>query len=160
MENANGFMILGMSLGLLQLCICNSLSEEAQILLEMKDSWDTNGKLGDWKNSLNAEDDAHCRWTGVTCDAHFNSVVALRLPYMDIKGEIPSSFGKLGNLTELSYNYFGGTFPSALLNPTHLQLLNLSQNEFVGLLPQEIYKLEELLTLDVSANNFSGDIPS
>ncbi|GLJ30457.1 hypothetical protein SUGI_0602940 [Cryptomeria japonica] len=160
MKKAGGFMILGLFLGLFQLC--NGLSEEAQILLEMKESWNTNGELGDWKNSSSAEDDVHCRWTGVTCDAHSNSVVALRLPNLNIQGEIPSSFGKLGNLTvlDLSWNYFGGTFPSALFNLTHLQLLNLSQNLFVGSLPQEIYKLEELLTLDVSGNNFSGGIPS
>uniref|UniRef100_A0A0C9RSL6 TSA: Wollemia nobilis Ref_Wollemi_Transcript_14978_3744 transcribed RNA sequence n=1 Tax=Wollemia nobilis TaxID=56998 RepID=A0A0C9RSL6_9CONI len=158
MAKACGFIVWGLLLGLL-LCIpCNCLSREGQLLLRMKESWNTSqGQLDDWKNSTSVY--AHCNWHGITCDNLNNSVVALNLSQLNLGGEIPPSFCELSNLTELdlSWNYFEGSFP---FNCTRLRYLNLSQNVFVGSLPEEIYKLEQLQYLDISANTFSGDIPA
>eukprot|EP00253_Pinus_taeda_P014838 PITA_14838 len=156
MGNAYGFVVL---LGLLLCLQCSCLSEEGQILLQLKESWNTTGELSDWRSD--SVNDDHCNWTGIICDIN-KSVVSLDLENLNITGTIPPSIGQLSNLRDLNLylNYFGGDFPSALLNCTRLRSLNLSQNVFSGLLPNEIYKLEELVKLDLSSNDFSGDIPA
>nr|AEP14546.1 clavata 1-like protein [Pinus pinaster]AEP14547.1 clavata 1-like protein [Pinus pinaster] len=159
MGNAYGYVFV-LLLGLLLCLHCNCLSEEGQLLLQFKASWNTSGELSDWRTDSNS--DGHCNWTGVTCDRNTKSVVGLDLQNLNITGTIPHSIGQLSNLRDLNLylNYFGGDFPSGLLNCTRLRSLNLSQNVFSGLLPNEIYKLEELVKLDLSANDFSGDIPA
>lgn len=144
--NAFGFVLL---LGLLLCLLCDCLSEEGQILLQIKASWNTNGGLNDWRSDSNGDD--HCNWTGVTCHRNNKSVVGLDLENLNITGTIPSSVCKLSNLRDLNLNlnYFAGDFLSALLKCTRLQRLVLSENSFVGFLPNEIYKLEELVHLEL-----------
>jgi len=157
MGNAYGLVLL---LGFLLCLQSNCLSEEGQILLQVKESWSTTEALSDWRSDSIGDD--HCNWTGVICDRMTKSVVGLDLENLNISGTIPSSICKLSNLRELNLNWnnFGGDFMSGLLNCTRLRSLILSQNLFVGSLPDEIYKLEELVLLDLSYNNFSGDIPA
>eukprot|EP01018_Ginkgo_biloba_P002130 Gb_35286 [translate_table: standard] len=159
-----GFIIDGpfiwrLLVGLLLCLPCLCISEEGQILLQIKSNWtDNDGFLTTWNDS-NSD---YCFWAGVICDQKTKSVVGLQLTNKNISGTIPSTICQLENLTDLDldFNSFGGSFPSGLLNCTHLQRLVLSQNSFVGSLPEEIYELKELVYLDLSSNNFSGDIPA
>lgn len=105
MGNAYGPVLL---LGLLLCLRCHCLSEEGQLLLQVKESWITSGALADWKTDSKGND--HCNWTGVTCDRNTMSVVGLDLQNLKITGTIPSSIGQLSNLRGLNLclNYFGG----------------------------------------------------
>ncbi|XVF69255.1 hypothetical protein PTKIN_Ptkin11bG0066400 [Pterospermum kingtungense] len=113
------------------------------------------------------------------------SLVALKLSYNRLSGEIPASFGEslmqilwlndqdgggmtgpidvvaqMVSLTQLWLhgNQFTGTIPENIGNLTSLKDLNLNRNQLVGLLPESLANME-LDNLDLNNNQLMGLIP-
>ncbi|XVF46996.1 hypothetical protein PTKIN_Ptkin03bG0073700 [Pterospermum kingtungense] len=113
------------------------------------------------------------------------SLVALKLSYNRLSGEIPASFGdslmqflwlndqdgggmtgpidvvaKMVSLTQLWLhgNQFTGTIPENIGNLTSLKDLNLNRNQLVGLIPESLANME-LDNLVLNNNQLMGPIP-
>ncbi|XP_021723305.1 probable inactive receptor kinase At5g58300 [Chenopodium quinoa] len=100
-------------------------------------------------------------WVGITCSSDNNSVVAVRLPGVGLKGLIPNNtLGKLDHLTTLSLrsNLLSGSLPSDLLSLPSLQYVYLQQNNLSGKIPSSLSP--QLNTLDLASNSLQGEIPS
>lgn len=78
-----------------------------------------------------------------------------------LTGSIPSSFGKLTQLTRLAlfFNQLTGALPPEIGNMTALQILDVNTNHLEGELPAAITSLRNLKYLALFDNNFSGTIP-
>ena len=76
-------------------------------------------------------------WYGVETD-NTGRVVALRLRYNNLFGELPAETGQL----------------------TALRILYLGSNRLLGSIPRELGDLEQLERLSLGANQFSGEIPA
>ncbi|KAF2616911.1 hypothetical protein F2Q68_00042771 [Brassica cretica] len=95
---------------------------------------------------------------------NLTNLEVLRLSYMRLAGEIPSSFSSLNSLTELyiSGNELTGSF-SPLLNLSKLSSLVLSNNHFSGDVTgsfSPLLNLSRLSSLDLSSMGLTGEIPS
>ena len=74
------------------------------------------------------------------------------------KGEVPSSFGNLNQLSalDLSCNQLTGPIPNSIFNLTNLQYLDLGRNYFSGTVEfDEFVKLKHLTVLYLSYNQLS-----
>ncbi|GFP81062.1 probable inactive receptor kinase at4g23740 [Phtheirospermum japonicum] len=138
--------------------------------------------------SLNWDERASAcnNWTGVTCNHDKSRIIAVRLPAIGFKGDIPtntlsrlsglrilclrsngisgpfpSDFLKLRNLTDLylQFNNFHGPLPLDFSIWKNLSILDLSNNDFNGSIPSSISNLTHLTSLNFSNNSFSGKIP-
>jgi len=82
-----------------------------------------------------------------------------------IEGAIPSEFGALTKLTDLTLSStanldFQGTLPSEVGNLSNLRRLRMRSNGLTGSIPSEIGQgLTSLTELDLSQNDMSGSIP-
>ncbi|GLJ17331.1 hypothetical protein SUGI_0300950 [Cryptomeria japonica] len=135
-----------------------ALTQEAQILLEMKKSLkDPHNALNDWKDSIHAP----CNWNGISCDNTTGMVTEITIENKFINGPLYSNICKLHNLMKLQLgnNTLYGTLPSDIMNCTKLQSLNLTKNSFSGTLP-DFSPLKSLQILDVTNNNFTGEFPA
>lgn len=102
-------------------------------------------------------------WTGVTCSADHSRVVALRLPGMALRGEIPpNTIGRLSALQNLSLrsNSLSGLFPSDFSKLENLTSLHLQFNSFSGPLPLDFSVWKNLTVIDLSNNFFNASIPA
>ncbi|XP_021865601.2 probable inactive receptor kinase At5g58300 [Spinacia oleracea] len=100
-------------------------------------------------------------WVGITCSSDNNSVIAVRLPGVGLKGLIPiNTLGKLDHLTILSLrsNLLSGSLPSDLLSLPSLQYVYLQKNNISGKIPSSLSP--QLITLDLAFNSLEGEIPS
>ncbi|QCE16665.1 LRR receptor-like serine/threonine-protein kinase FLS2 [Vigna unguiculata] len=158
----------------------NTTALEIQALTAFKRNLhDPLGSLDGWDPSTPA---APCDWRGIVC--HNNRVHHLRLPRLQLAGEISPSLSNLLQLRKLSLhsnnlnssippslsqclflralylhnNRLSGHLPRQLLNLTNLQILNLAHNLFTGKIPDQLSI--SLRFLDLSDNAFSGDIPA
>ncbi|GJX81474.1 piriformospora indica-insensitive protein 2 [Tanacetum coccineum] len=79
----------------------------------------------------------------------------------NVSGEIPSGFGEVSNLEEvtLSRNHLAGKLPENLSNLKKVKVVDFSQNGLEGNIPANIGNLESLVKLDLSFNKFSGEFP-
>ena len=57
-------------------------------------------------------------------------------------------------------NLLQGTIPTALLQCSHLRVLNININNFNGAIPEGWENIKKLETIDLSENRLSGSIPS
>lgn len=75
-------------------------------------------------------------------------------------GQIPTSFGQLGQLLilDLSRNNLSGSMPLSFGSLSSLLKLDLSNNVLQGKLPMELGNLKNLTLLDLGKNNFSGGL--
>ncbi|KAI3451876.1 hypothetical protein Pfo_008541 [Paulownia fortunei] len=138
----------------------NSSNWDAAMLLRVKNGQlqDPHGRLDDWLESTQA-----CNWTGISCDARDNEVVAIDLSGFNIFGDFPADFCRISTLQnlDLSVNNLGGhIYSDSISLCSHLVSLNLSSNNFVGSLPEFPVQFLNLTILDLSYNNFSGEIPA
>lgn len=124
-------------------------------------------------------------WTGITCNVDQSGVIALRLPGMGLRGDIPantlsrlsflqilslrsnrfsgsipSDFAQLKNLTAiyLELNRFSGELPD-FSAWNSINIIDLSKNGFNGSIPTSVSKLTHLVALNLSNNSLSGTIP-
>ncbi|KAA8546629.1 hypothetical protein F0562_002632 [Nyssa sinensis] len=140
----------------------SSLKRDGAVLLRVKNDQleDPNGRLGDW---VETGHDAHCNWTGITCNLQNDAVVSIDLASFGISGRFPAGFCRIPTLQNLilSDNNLDGTLSSESISLcSHLHFLNLSFNYFVGELPEFKSEFVNLTVLDLSANSFFGDIPA
>ncbi|CAH8392809.1 unnamed protein product [Eruca vesicaria subsp. sativa] len=139
---------------------CSSaLTLDGFSLLELKRGWnDTKNSLENWRDS----DESPCSWTGVSCDPQDQRVVSINLPYMQLRGIISPSIGKLSRLQRLALhqNSLHGTIPNEITNCTELRAVYLRANYLQGEIPPNIGNLTSLTILDVSSNTLKGTIPS
>ncbi|KAL3630668.1 hypothetical protein CASFOL_023652 [Castilleja foliolosa] len=115
--------------------------------------------------SLNWDERASAcnNWTGVTCNHDKSRIIAVRLPAIGFKGDIPANtLSRLSGLQILSLRSNGitGPFPSDFIKLRNLTDLHLQFNNFHGPLPLDFSIWKNLSILDLSNNNFNGSIPS
>eukprot|EP00261_Vitis_vinifera_P014774 XP_003633343.1 PREDICTED: receptor-like protein 12 [Vitis vinifera] len=81
----------------------------------------------------------------------------LDLAGTSFSGELPTSIGRLGSLTELDISScnFTGSVPSSLGHLTQLYYLDLSNNHFSGQIPSSMANLTQLIYLSLSWNDFN-----
>ncbi|GLJ17332.1 hypothetical protein SUGI_0300960 [Cryptomeria japonica] len=134
------------------------LTQEAQILLEMKKSLkDLHNALNDWRDSL----DAPCNWNGICCDNTTGMVTEITIENKFINGPLYFNICKLQNLKKLQLgnNTLYGTLPADIMNCTKLQSSNLTKNSFSGTL-SDFSPLKSLQILDVTNSNFTDEFPA
>ncbi|KAJ9678825.1 hypothetical protein PVL29_020889 [Vitis rotundifolia] len=90
----------------------------------------------------------------------FQETSPLKMLYLagiSFSGELPTSIGRLGSLTELDISScnFTGLVPSSLGHLHQLSYLDLSNNYFSGQIPSFMANLTQLTHLGLSSNNFS-----
>ncbi|XP_068666125.1 MDIS1-interacting receptor like kinase 1-like [Aristolochia californica] len=137
--------------------------DELSLLLSIKSSLiDPLNRLEDWKKNprSNAALDAHCKWTGVTCDST-GAVERLDLSHKNLSGRVTEDIQQLRSLTVLniSCNSFASSLPKSLAGLTTLKSLDVSQNSFMGLFPAGLDRATGLINVNASGNNFSGLLP-
>jgi len=117
----------------------------------------TNGDQ--WVNSWDLTQPVE-NWDGVTIED--NKVVAIRLLFNNVTGEIPASLGTLKNLKELelSFNKISGELPSELGNLENLEILAFNGNDLTGSIPSNIGSLSNLKQLHLSSNHLTGVVPA
>ncbi|XP_073126999.1 uncharacterized protein [Henckelia pumila] len=78
-----------------------------------------------------------------------------------LKGNIPESIVKLGNLRglDLDDNYLSGSIPSSLGNMSRLEILTMANNSIQGTIPEGIGSLLNLVYLILPQNRLTGCIP-
>ena len=131
------------------------LVSDCEVLLELRDKLEGNGKLN-WTTNLSMLD-----WDGVTVSGSPNRVTELQLNVKGLTGQIPSELGKLSGLTNLSLggNELTGEIPSELGKLTNLTRLWLGDNQFTGEIPAELGRLSNLRWLWLGFNSLTGEIP-
>ncbi|KAI8018354.1 LRR receptor-like serine/threonine-protein kinase FEI 1 [Camellia lanceoleosa] len=136
-----------------------ALNPDGIALLEIKSTLnDTNNSLSNWNDS----DESPCKWTGVSCNPHDETVLSINLPYMQLGGIISPSIGKLSRLQRLALhqNSLHGVIPNEVTNCTELRALYLRANYLQGGIPSDIGNLSLLTIMDLSSNSLKGAIPS
>ncbi len=128
---------------------------EKQALLDFYHA--TNGDT--WKTTWDLSKDVST-WQGVTIKE--DKVVAIKMFFNNIEGELPASIGNLTNLQvlELSFNKISGELPESLGNLTRLEVVAFNGNNLTGNIPASIGNLSNLKELHLSSNKLSGEIPA
>lgn len=171
---------------LLQVITTKSASDESQILIKFRDSFQNSSALVGWdaKKKPPCTDDKS-NWPGVLCDNGF--VWGLKLENMGLTGEIDmdslselkslrtislmhnnfdSSLPKVSKLSSLktiylSFNKFAGEIPSdAFKGMASLKKVHLANNKFSGPIPSSLTSLPKLMELMIDNNLFDGQIPA
>jgi len=98
------------------------------------DNWDVqDNNLGESDRWLTGK--PYCSWIGITCDAKDN-VMALDLPFFNLRGDLPYETGSLQSLRVLnmSNNKLTGSLPDELSNLSNLSILSVYNNQMSGML--------------------------
>ncbi|XP_074310249.1 putative inactive receptor kinase At5g58300 [Silene latifolia] len=136
---------------------CNAdLRSEEQALLKFASSVPLGRKMN-WTTAA----PVCISWAGITCNSDNNSVTAIRLPGVGLRGSIPyNTLGKLPSLMFISLrsNFLNGSLPSDLLSLPSLQYVYLQNNNLSGNIPWSLST--KLNTINLSFNSFEGEIPS
>lgn len=135
-------------------------------------------------------EDDECSWFGISCDANSavnrlgadgndlagnNLFGSLPLDFAllesvwyisagnnpKLTGPIPSTIGRLTNLTSLFLENCGlqGSLPSTLGNLTNLDFFQISSNALTGRMPSSMAACTRLTTFYVAANRLTGSLP-
>ena len=107
---------------------CHALPQEAQILLQMKESFkdDPYNALDNWMlESANAP----CNWDGITCDNSTGMVIEITLEDKSLNGPLYSGLCNLQSLEKLhlGFNSLYGIMPPPLMNCSNLESLDLNK---------------------------------
>ncbi|KAK6242211.1 hypothetical protein SCA6_007600 [Theobroma cacao] len=102
---------------------------------------------------------AHWEW--VTCSLTAPPrITKIALSGQNVKGQIPSEFNHMDELTELwlDSNSLTGPLPD-MSNFINLKIVHLENNKLTGQLPSYLGRLPNLQELYIQNNSFSGEIP-
>ena len=143
---------------------CHALPQEAQILLQMKESFkdDPYNALDNWMLDRDLDSaDAPCDWDGITCANSTGMVIEITLEDKSLNGPLYYGLCNLLSLEKLhmGFNDLYGILPPSLMNCSSLQSLNLTTNSLSGTLP-DFSGLKSLKILDLTTNNFIGQFPA
>ena len=97
-----------------------------------------------------------------TSIGRLGSLTDLDISSCNFTGLVPSSLGHLTQLSglDLSFNLFSGPIPSFLANLTQLTILSLGNNQLIGQIPSWLMNLTQLTKLDLAGNSLEGGILS
>ncbi|XP_027332467.1 probable leucine-rich repeat receptor-like protein kinase At5g49770 [Abrus precatorius] len=129
-------------------------NEDFTALMSLTNSWQN--KPFNWEGL-----DPCSGWDGIKCTK--SRVTSIKLPGLDIKGELSSDIGSLSELEtlDLSHNKgLTGSLPHSIGNLKKLSNLFLVDCGLSGPIPDEIGSLKELVFLSLNSNCFSGRIPA
>ncbi|XP_020237303.1 probable LRR receptor-like serine/threonine-protein kinase At4g36180 [Cajanus cajan] len=114
------------------------------------------GSMDGWDPSTPS---APCDWRGILC--HNNRVHQLRLPRLQLAGQLAPSLSNLLHLRKLSLhsNNLNASIPSSLAQCLFLRALYLHNNNLSGHLPPPLLNLTNLQILSVARNLLSGKLP-
>ncbi|KAK7331992.1 hypothetical protein VNO80_28738 [Phaseolus coccineus] len=99
-------------------------------------------------------------WDGIRCSN--TRITELRLPSLNLRGQLSSAIESLSELItlDLSYNTgLTGTIPEEIGNLKRLKSLSLVGCGFSGPIPDSIGSLKQLTFLALNSNKFTGTIP-
>lgn len=102
---------------------------------------------------------AHWEW--VICSSTAPPrITKIALSGQNVKGQIPSEFNHMDELTELwlDSNSLTGPLPD-MSNFINLKIVHLENNKLTGQLPSYLGRLPNLQELYIQNNSFSGEIP-
>lgn len=99
-------------------------------------------------------------WAGIKCVR--GKVIAISLPWRDLRGHITEKIGQLTALRKLSLhdNSLGGQIPQAIGFLPDLRGVYLFNNQLSGSIPPSIGNCLMLQALDVSNNSITGSFPA
>ncbi|XP_048127785.1 uncharacterized protein LOC125312716 [Rhodamnia argentea] len=159
--------------------LCNA--QDKKVLLAIKKALNDPYILASWKSDTDC-----CDWYCVACDDTTHRITQLTifdgtlegqipaavgdLPYLQmidlnrlshVTGPIPSSLGKLKNLTflRLSYLNLTSSIPASVGQLSKLTFVDLSHNDLTGKIPNSLTSLKNLDTFRVNDNQLCGQIP-
>ncbi|KAG4982290.1 hypothetical protein JHK87_027039 [Glycine soja] len=99
-------------------------------------------------------------WDGIRCSN--SKITQLRLPGLNLAGQLSSAIQSLSELDtlDLSYNTgLTGTIPQEIGNLKKLKSLALNSNRFSGTIPRSLGNLSNIDWLDLAENQLEGTIP-
>lgn len=133
---------------------CNR-HDDSLALVKFYQSTDGPNWITKWNLSL-----PMTQWPGVVVDAN-GCVVELHLNGNHLHGNIPSEFGNLTGLREVSLiaNQLNGSIPLTMGNLINLEDLSLEDNQLDGSIPIQLSNLNKLKFLNLSKNSLSGNLP-
>lgn len=153
---------------LLSLLLCNllvspSFSElcnpaDKKVLLAIKKALNDPYMLASWT----ADTDC-CDWYNVACDDTTHRIIQLTIFDGPLSGQIPAAVGDLPYLQMIDLNrlsHVTGLIPTSLGKLKNLTFLRLSYLNLTGPIPTSLGKLSKLTFLDLSHNDLTGSIPS
>ncbi|CAN6230380.1 unnamed protein product [Urochloa humidicola] len=140
-------------------------SDDLYALSKLKSSLLSRGarnstSLADWDSHHH-----YCDFSGITCDASNNRVVAINLTGVPLQGgALPAEVSLLDALSSLSITFCSlwGPIPASLASMPLLRHLNLSNNNISGFFPSgppAPYYFPTAEVIDVFNNNLTGPLP-
>ncbi|CAM0147684.1 unnamed protein product [Urochloa decumbens] len=150
-------------------------SDDLYALSELKSSLlsgsaRNSSSLADWdipsSSSSPASHHHYCNFSGITCDASDNRVVAINLTGVPLHGGVlPAEVSLLHSLSSLTITScsLSGSIPASLASMPLLRHLNLSNNNISGFFPSSgppaPYYFPSAEVIDVFNNNLTGPPP-
>ncbi len=131
--------------------------QDSMALVDLYNS--TNGIR--WKNNTNwLSKQPLNTWFGLTVVG--GRVTVMTLQNNSLRGNLPSSFGDLTQLTIAHFEQDSilGSLPATIGNLINIQMLAFSGNKISGTIPSSIGNLSQLSYLDFSFNHLNGNIPT
>ncbi|KAL4278931.1 hypothetical protein GQ457_03G036800 [Hibiscus cannabinus] len=116
-----------------------------------------------WKNlpsNWGSGDPCDDKWVGTRCND--SRVISLKLPSMNLEGQLTGDVFSLSELQELDLSYnqgITGSLPLGIGNLKKLINLILVGCGFFGPIPDTIGSLPQLRVLSLNSNGFTGPIP-
>ncbi|KAL1137484.1 hypothetical protein V6Z11_A12G310900, partial [Gossypium hirsutum] len=101
-----------------------------------------------------------CDWPGVTCGRRHRRVTALRLPSLNLVGDLSPCIANLTFLKVINVgnNSFRGPIPLEVTQLHRLEELVLANNSFHGELPRHLARCSNLKFVNLNGNALGGEI--
>ncbi|KAJ3679958.1 hypothetical protein LUZ60_016236 [Juncus effusus] len=130
--------------------LCDNSDKAA--LISIKSALNNPPGLSTWSSKTSC-----CSWDGIECNTTTGRVTSLTIFAQNISAQIPSAIADLTALQTINmpYNRFYGSIPSSLGRLPDLTFLRLDGNLLTGRIPAEL----TVLDLSLVGNRLSGPLP-